>query len=179
MCSAFKNSLQELVLKLQLTQPSFVRCIAPNGTSTPSNYVEEHVQRQLRYTGVMETVRIRRQGFAVRMMHREFVERYFFLHYSIKEEPPEDKSAACRFILSHSDSSGEEWKVYPLQPLFCLFFYVFCLSHSLHSVRLARTKCSSSTPLLIASCISSNTSTRMCCAVLRVHFPALCSHISL
>ena len=37
------------------------------------------VSRQLRYTGMMETVRIRRSGFSVRMNFEDFYELYQFL----------------------------------------------------------------------------------------------------
>ena len=44
-----------------------MRCIKPNAAQAPKVYEEKLVIQQLRYLGVMETVRIRRAGFPVRI----------------------------------------------------------------------------------------------------------------
>lgn len=40
---------------------------------------EETVQRQLRYTGMLETVRIRQAGYNVRLTYEEFIQLYRIL----------------------------------------------------------------------------------------------------
>ena len=40
---------------------------------------DDLVQRQLRYTGMLETVRIRQAGFNVRMTYEEFIHHYRIL----------------------------------------------------------------------------------------------------
>ncbi len=62
--------------KMQLAEPHFVRCIKPNMQKTASKFDVDFVRAQLRYTGVMETVRIRQQGYAMRLTAREFLDRY-------------------------------------------------------------------------------------------------------
>jgi myosin heavy subunit len=59
-CNAFANSLKQLMDKLNAADPHFVRCIKPNLKKAPSLFVDDMVTRQLRYDGVLETVRIRK-----------------------------------------------------------------------------------------------------------------------
>ena len=47
--------------KMLLGTPHFVRCIRPNDLKTPLEFHPERVKEQLRYTGVLETTRIRRE----------------------------------------------------------------------------------------------------------------------
>ncbi|XP_071951291.1 unconventional myosin-XVI-like isoform X2 [Antedon mediterranea] len=75
----FKNSLAELILKMSKCVPHFVRCIKPNTTKKPDKFVPEYVIAQMRYTGIMETIRIRQQGFAMRITFEEFLSRYYAL----------------------------------------------------------------------------------------------------
>ena len=55
--------------------PHFVRCIKPNNEKVPGHFDKEKVLTQLQYTGVLETIRIRRQGFSHRVPFKEFIDR--------------------------------------------------------------------------------------------------------
>jgi Myosin heavy chain len=45
----------------------------------PNNFDIDTVQRQLRYTGMLETVRIRQAGYNVRLSYDEFIQLYRIL----------------------------------------------------------------------------------------------------
>jgi len=51
------------------------RCVNPNQSKSADWFEDGLVMKQLRYTGVMETVNIRRQGFAFRPTFQEFIHR--------------------------------------------------------------------------------------------------------
>ena len=52
------------------------RCIRPNASNVANSFDPEKVLLQLRYTGVLETTRIRCQGFSHRIPFSEFIKRY-------------------------------------------------------------------------------------------------------
>ncbi|KAA3675921.1 myosin VIIa [Paragonimus westermani] len=72
----FKKSLNSLMRTLQVCQPFFVRCIKPNDLKQPGIFDRDLCVRQLRYSGMMETIRIRRAGYPIRHKFTEFVDRY-------------------------------------------------------------------------------------------------------
>eukprot|EP00117_Sycon_ciliatum_P037106 scpid24935/ scgid27816/ Myosin-IIIa len=72
----FKNSLTVLMEKMNQCNPHFIRCIKPNMGKRPNDFQDDFVIAQLRYTGMLETTRIRREGFAIRPDFNEFVNRF-------------------------------------------------------------------------------------------------------
>uniref|UniRef100_A0A672YL69 Myosin XVAa n=1 Tax=Sphaeramia orbicularis TaxID=375764 RepID=A0A672YL69_9TELE len=74
--SKFQQSLLELVEKMERCNPFFVRCIKPNNMKEPGLFEDEPVSNQLRHSGVLETIRIRREGYPIRMPFYVFLFRY-------------------------------------------------------------------------------------------------------
>ncbi|TKS91706.1 Unconventional myosin-XV [Collichthys lucidus] len=101
----FQQSLLELVEKMERCNPFFVRCIKPNNMKKPGVFEDELVSSQLRHSGIYETIRIRREGYPVRMPFDIFLFRYKSL-VGIRE-PPAANGENCVFMLS---------KLCPLRP---------------------------------------------------------------
>uniref|UniRef100_A0A669AXU3 non-specific serine/threonine protein kinase n=1 Tax=Oreochromis niloticus TaxID=8128 RepID=A0A669AXU3_ORENI len=85
--SYFRYSLMDLLSKMVAGQPHFVRCIKPNNDRHANKFDREKVLVQLRYTGVLETAKIRRQGYSHRILFANFIKRYYLLAYHANEEP--------------------------------------------------------------------------------------------
>uniref|UniRef100_A0A8C7D8U4 non-specific serine/threonine protein kinase n=1 Tax=Oncorhynchus kisutch TaxID=8019 RepID=A0A8C7D8U4_ONCKI len=85
--SYFRYSLMDLLSKMVAGQPHFVRCIKPNNDRQASKFDREKVLVQLRYTGVLETAKIRRQGYSHRILYTNFVNRYYILAFHAHKEP--------------------------------------------------------------------------------------------
>nr|XP_033478894.1 unconventional myosin-XV [Epinephelus lanceolatus] len=85
----FQSSLQELVEKMERCNPYFVRCIKPNHHKEPGVFDMELVNTQLHYSGIMETIHIRKEGYPVRLHFHSFLKRYKAL-LCLEDPPPAD-----------------------------------------------------------------------------------------
>ncbi|KAM8771614.1 unconventional myosin-XV [Acanthopagrus schlegelii] len=85
----FQSSLQELVEKMERCNPYFVRCIKPNHHKEPGVFDMELVNTQLYYSGIMETIHIRKEGYPIRFHFHSFLSRYKSL-LCLKDLPPAD-----------------------------------------------------------------------------------------
>nr|XP_025708236.1 myosin-IIIb [Callorhinus ursinus]XP_025708928.1 myosin-IIIb [Callorhinus ursinus] len=101
MASYFRYSLMDLLSKMVVGQPHFVRCIKPNDDREALKFSRESVLAQLRSTGILETVSIRRQGYSHRILFEEFVKRYYYLAFKAHETPLASKES-CVAILEKS-----------------------------------------------------------------------------
>ncbi|NXK40090.1 MYOI protein, partial [Piprites chloris] len=69
------HSLMVFMERLYSANPHFVRCIKPNSQKEPGLVDNQMVLLQLRYNGLLEAIRIRRDGFSWRPFFEEFAER--------------------------------------------------------------------------------------------------------
>lgn len=77
--AAFRRSLSQLMEKLGNAEAHFVRCIKPNKNKVPAQFDSLLVTDQLRVSGVMETVKIRKAGYLMRPTCVEFLQRYLMI----------------------------------------------------------------------------------------------------
>ncbi|XP_053327788.1 myosin-11 isoform X2 [Spea bombifrons] len=75
----YKEQLAKLMTTLRNTNPNFVRCIIPNHEKRSGKLDAHLVLEQLRCNGVLEGIRICRQGFPNRILFQEFRQRYEIL----------------------------------------------------------------------------------------------------
>uniref|UniRef100_A0A671DSU4 non-specific serine/threonine protein kinase n=1 Tax=Rhinolophus ferrumequinum TaxID=59479 RepID=A0A671DSU4_RHIFE len=101
MASYFRYSLMDLLSKMVVGQPHFVRCIKPNDDREALKFSQDRVRVQLRSTGILETVSIRRQGYSHRILFEEFVRRYYYLAFRAHQTPVGSKEN-CVAILEKS-----------------------------------------------------------------------------
>ncbi|XP_004694932.1 PREDICTED: unconventional myosin-VIIb [Condylura cristata] len=91
LAAQFKKSLDQLMKILNNCQPYFIRCIKPNEYKKPLLFDRELCTQQLRYSGMMETVQIRRSGFPIRYTFEEFSRRFCILLSSIERRQLQEK----------------------------------------------------------------------------------------
>ncbi|KAM8960477.1 unconventional myosin-IXb [Pelodytes ibericus] len=72
----FQTSLNKLLETLGKAEPFFIRCIRSNAEKREMTFDEALVLQQLRYTGMLETVRIRRSGYSAKYTYQEFTDQF-------------------------------------------------------------------------------------------------------
>ncbi|XP_019729440.1 unconventional myosin-IXa-like [Hippocampus comes] len=75
----FQASLSKLMETLNQSEPYFVKCIRSNAEKLPLRFNDSLVLRQLRYTGMLETVRIRQSGYSIKYTFQDFVGHFHVL----------------------------------------------------------------------------------------------------
>uniref|UniRef100_A0A8C2TTQ1 Unconventional myosin-X-like n=1 Tax=Coturnix japonica TaxID=93934 RepID=A0A8C2TTQ1_COTJA len=107
--SQFRDSLHSLMATLSTSNPFFIRCIKPNTEKAPNLFNPDVVLNQLRYSGMLETVKVRRAGFPIRRLFQDFLSRYKML---VKIPSFSDNSkAVCAGFLQAYDSTKKEWQL--------------------------------------------------------------------
>jgi myosin V len=73
----FRQQLDHLIRTLSDTRPHYIKCIKPNDNKQANLFNWSVVASQLRYSGVLEVVRIRREGYPIRLTFQAFYEKFF------------------------------------------------------------------------------------------------------
>ncbi|XP_052406939.1 myosin-9 isoform X1 [Carassius gibelio] len=95
----YKEQLSKLMATLKNTNPNFVRCIIPNHEKKAGKLEPHLVLDQLRCNGVLEGIRICRQGFPNRIVFQEFRQRYEILTPNAIPKGFMDGKQACVLMI--------------------------------------------------------------------------------
>ncbi|XP_064389484.1 myosin-IIIb-like isoform X3 [Halichondria panicea] len=125
----FINSLRELMSKMLIGKAHFVRCIRPNEMKSPGQFQADKVMVQLRYTGVLETTRIRREGFSHRIPFDDFLERYKVISYPLSGRVSPSPTNCVQLLMQ---AGLEKWVIGKTK-VFLKYYHVDRLSQLLAS----------------------------------------------
>ena len=81
----FSNSLEELVKVLQASELHFIRCIKPNEQKMNSTFESKFVLSQIRYLGLFESIKMKRQGHEYKFMLNEIIKTYGEISNTLRE----------------------------------------------------------------------------------------------
>ena len=99
----FMESLRDLRSRIDDTAPHYIRCLKPNDDLLPDEFDPKNIVEQLRYSGVLEAVRVSRAGYPIRYTHGVFMNRYYMLgdlgHDGTKRN--KDIHTLAKFIAKH------------------------------------------------------------------------------
>jgi myosin heavy subunit len=109
--SQFRSSLQTLVSDLEETMPHYIRCLKPNLKKSPNSFDPGEVLRQLRYAGMMEAIRIRREGYALREGHESFYDRFHMLLNSEDLQQGEGIAHLVMILSKRLNVTDIDWQI--------------------------------------------------------------------
>jgi len=81
----FSTQLNKLMDMVTTTTPHWIRCIKPNQMKQPQVFEGANVLSQLRCAGVLDTIKIRKAGYPIRITITDFVNQFKILLPTMKE----------------------------------------------------------------------------------------------
>ncbi|ELK35035.1 PREDICTED: myosin-9 isoform X1 [Myotis davidii] len=107
----YKEQLAKLMATLRNTNPNFVRCIIPNHEKKSGKLDPHLVLDQLRCNGVLEGIRICRQGFPNRVVFQEFRQRYEILTPNSIPKGFMDGKQACVLMIKALELDSNLYRI--------------------------------------------------------------------
>ncbi|KAL0966745.1 hypothetical protein UPYG_G00299630 [Umbra pygmaea] len=108
----FRQSLDNLMKALSLCQPFFIRCFKPNDDKKSLVFDRDLCMRQLNYSGMMDTIRIRKLGYPIRHTFPQFLQRYrVLLKTTVCDPKTESASSCCNAICKAVITGQDGWKI--------------------------------------------------------------------
>ncbi|XP_078286551.1 myosin-9 isoform X1 [Rhinoraja longicauda] len=107
----YKEQLSKLMATLRNTNPNFVRCIIPNHEKKSGKLEAHLVLEQLRCNGVLEGIRICRQGFPNRIVFQEFRQRYEILTPNSIPKGFMDGKQACVLMIKALELDSNLYRI--------------------------------------------------------------------
>ncbi|KAK3585200.1 hypothetical protein CHS0354_027488 [Potamilus streckersoni] len=105
----FKHQLSALVDVLSTTNPWYVRCLKPNSKKQPNDYQDNEVLMQLKYSGMLDVIRIKREGYPVHVPVESFHDKYKCLLPSKSSDV--DSREEVRNILKTLNLPIHDWQI--------------------------------------------------------------------
>lgn len=96
----FKQQLSDLLATINKTTPYWIRTIKPHKAKKPGMFSGPEVMSQLRSSGVLETIRIRKTGYPIRIKHQNFFRTFRILLKDFVPQKP---------IMEISDKEAKEY----------------------------------------------------------------------
>lgn len=76
----------------------FIRCIKSNNSKTPGMFESRVALEQIRYLGILDTIKMRKNSYSVRVKYRQFLDKYPWYRDFLPGKIPDDGQAAFKLI---------------------------------------------------------------------------------
>jgi myosin heavy subunit len=87
--SSLRHQLDSLISALNQTENRYIKCLKPNEMKSSTLFQSSHLMKQLRYSDMIEVIRIRRARYRYVMRYSDLYKRYeILLRLTIKDRAP-------------------------------------------------------------------------------------------
>eukprot|EP00923_Selenidium_pygospionis_P018485 GHVN01032343.1.p1 GENE.GHVN01032343.1~~GHVN01032343.1.p1 ORF type:complete len:860 (-),score=87.78 GHVN01032343.1:953-3424(-) len=109
--SQFLNQLERLMALINSTEPHFIRCVKPNETKKPTDFVSSKILIQLHSLSILEALQLRNLGYSYRRPFEDFLEQFKYIDLGITNDPSLDKNIASQRLLERAGIPQENWAI--------------------------------------------------------------------
>ncbi|KAJ1613731.1 unconventional myosin [Cryptosporidium canis] len=109
--SQFMNSLGSLMSIVNETEPHFIRCVKPNETKKPLDWLASKVLIQLHSLSILEALQLRNLGFSYRRTFSEFIFQFKYCNMAIANDTQTDPKVLAEKMLSGTDIPKNAWAI--------------------------------------------------------------------
>lgn len=109
--SQFMLQLEKLMALINSTEPHFIRCVKPNESKKPHDWVASKVLIQLHSLSILEALQLRNLGYSYRRPFNEFLYQYKFIDLGISEDPSLEPKVASTRIIERAKIEKEKWAI--------------------------------------------------------------------
>ncbi|DBA01336.1 TPA: hypothetical protein N0F65_001575 [Lagenidium giganteum] len=109
----FKGQLDLLIDEISHTEAHYIRCLKPNEDKQADVFDRKRVVEQLRSVGVLEALRVARAGYASRLSHQAFYDRFFSLRRAAGTSSHNAEAFAlqtCAWLLKELNNDGNGFR---------------------------------------------------------------------
>lgn len=93
---------------LNKTEQHFIRCIKSNGSKKPMEIEQEIVYSQIKYLGILDTIKIKKMGYSVKIKYEDMDKRFSWFVRNSHFDQPAEKSEVISSVNSFLPKFGEE-----------------------------------------------------------------------
>lgn len=115
----FRKQMNDLMSELNSCEVHFIRCIKPNEEKKKNYFVPLLALNQIRYLGVLESIKIRKESYPIRRLYRHFFEKYYEL----------DDLFSKNSFLKHCDKKTDFIEATKKLKIFILLINLFKKTH--------------------------------------------------
>lgn len=109
--SQFINSLGTLMSIIDETEPHFIRCVKPNESKKPLDWVASKVLIQLHSLSILEALQLRNLGFSYRRTFSEFIFQFKYCNMEIANDSNTDPQVLAKKMLENANIPADSWAI--------------------------------------------------------------------